>query len=161
MLINGDFNEKVGSCNKGHESAMGKHGVGERNENGERLFDVCDINNLVKTGTIFPHKPRHKITWISPDGRIKNQIVHVLISKQHRTSILYTRTMRGADVSSDHELVRRKIRIKFKKHNRNKDTCRKKYDFTKLQQPEKRKVFSLELKHRFQVLDEIENIEDI
>lgn len=53
------------------------------------------------------------------------------------------------------------IRIKFKKHNRNKDTCRKKYDFTKLQQPEKRKAFSLELKHRFQVLDEIENIEDI
>lgn len=106
MLIFGDFNTKVGSSNKGHESAMGKHGIGERNENGDRLLDVCEIDNLVITGTTLPHKPRHKITWISPDGRTENQIDHVLIStKQHKTSILYTRTMRGADVSSDHELM--------------------------------------------------------
>lgn len=57
--------------------------------------------------------------------------------------------------SGDHELVRSKIRIKPKKQNRNKDMCRKKYDFTKLQQPEKRKAFTLELKNRFQVLDDI------
>lgn len=105
MLIFGDFNTKVGSSNKGHESAMGKHGIGERNENGDRLLDVCEIDNLVITGTTLPHKPRHKITWISPDGRTENQIDHVLISKQHKISILYTRTMRGADVSSDHELM--------------------------------------------------------
>lgn len=99
MLIIGNFNAKVGSSNKGHKSAMEKHGIGERNENGEQLLDVCEINNLVITGTIFPYKPRLKITWISPDGRTENQIDHVLISKQHRTSILYTRTMRGADAS--------------------------------------------------------------
>lgn len=37
LLVIGDFNAKVGSSNKGHESAMVKHGIGERNENGERL----------------------------------------------------------------------------------------------------------------------------
>ncbi|XP_061176179.1 craniofacial development protein 2-like [Saccostrea echinata] len=47
LLIIGDFNAKVGSNNKGHESAMGKHGIGERNENGERLLDICELNNLV------------------------------------------------------------------------------------------------------------------
>lgn len=96
LFIIGDFIAKVGSSIKGHESATGKHGIGERNENGERLLDVCEINNLVITGTIFPHKPRHKITWISPDVRTENQIDNVFILKQHRTSILDTRTMRGA-----------------------------------------------------------------
>lgn len=38
----------------------------------------------------------------------------------------------------------------------NKGKCRKKYDFTKLKYPEKGKAFTLELKYRFQVLDEIE-----
>jgi hypothetical protein len=56
LLIIGDFNAKVGSNNEGHESAMGKHGIGERNDNGERLLDICEINNLVITGTIFSHR---------------------------------------------------------------------------------------------------------
>lgn len=72
LFIIGDFIEKVGSSIKGHESATGKHGIGESNENGEWLLDVCKINNLVITGTLFPHKPRHKITWISPDGKTEN-----------------------------------------------------------------------------------------
>jgi hypothetical protein len=35
---------------------MGKHGIRERNDNGERLLDICEINNLVITGTIFSHR---------------------------------------------------------------------------------------------------------
>lgn len=144
MLIFGDFNTKVGSSNKGHESAMGKHCIGERNENGDRL--LCEINNLVITCTIFHHKPRQKITWILLMEESKTKLI-----------ILDTRPMKGADVSSNHKLVRSKIRIKLKKQNRNKDKCKKKYNFTKLQQPEKRKAFTPELKIRFQVLDEIES----
>ncbi|KAK3090899.1 hypothetical protein FSP39_015581 [Pinctada imbricata] len=116
LLIIGDFNAKVGRNNEGHESAMGKHGIGERNDNGERLLDMFEISNLVITGTIFPHKQRHKISWISPDGKTENQVDHVIVSKQHRTLILDTRAMRGANASSDHELIRSKVRIKLKKH---------------------------------------------
>lgn len=36
LLIIGDFNAKIGRNNKGHESGMVKHGIGERNEHGER-----------------------------------------------------------------------------------------------------------------------------
>lgn len=41
--------------------------------------------------------------------------------------------MRGADASSDHEMVRirSKIRIKLKKQKQNKDSRRQKYDFKK------------------------------
>lgn len=55
--------------------------------------------------------------------------------------------MRGADASSDYELIRSKIIPKLKKQKQNKDTYRKEYDITKLQQPEKEKAFTLELKN--------------
>ncbi|XP_071142032.1 craniofacial development protein 2-like [Mytilus edulis] len=106
LLVMGDFNAKVGINNEGHESIMGRHGIGRRNENGENLLDICQRNNLVITGTIFPHKDKHKITWISPNKKTENQIDHILVTRQHRTSILDTRAMRGADIGSDHELLK-------------------------------------------------------
>jgi hypothetical protein len=36
---------------------MGKHGIGKQNE---KLVELCKLNSLVVTGTMFPHKPRHK-----------------------------------------------------------------------------------------------------
>ncbi|XP_071142031.1 uncharacterized protein [Mytilus edulis] len=39
------------------------------------------------------------------------------------------------------------------------DATRKRFDTTKLQRPEVRKAFSIELKNRFQLLDELEDIE--
>lgn len=157
----GDLNSKVGEDNKGHESVMGKHGIGIRNDNGENLVEFCEINNLVITGTIFPHKPRHKITWISPNGKTENQIDHVLISRQHRTSCLDTRSMRGADASSDHELIRCKLRIKLKASKKREANRRIKYDTTKLQLPEKKRAFSIALKNRFQALEDKDSVENI
>ena len=85
---------------------IGSHGVGERNDNGERLIDFCGLNNLEVTSTIFPHKLLRKQTWTSLGGRTNNQTDHVLVSRQHLTSVMDTRAMRGADIVSDHQLVR-------------------------------------------------------
>ena len=32
------------------------------NENGELFADVCDMNQLVIGGSVFPHKRIHKVT---------------------------------------------------------------------------------------------------
>ena len=74
LIVTGDMNAKVGNDNWAYERVMGKHGLGQRNDNGERLCDMCDMNELVITGTLFPHKTIHKVTWVSPDGNTKNQI---------------------------------------------------------------------------------------
>ncbi|VDO87290.1 unnamed protein product [Schistosoma margrebowiei] len=63
----GDFNAKVGTDNTGYEDIMGRQGLGERNENGERFANLCAFNKPVIGGTIFPHKRIHKTTWTSPD----------------------------------------------------------------------------------------------
>ena len=71
LFILGDLNAKVGSDNTGREHVMGKHGIGTINDNGERLADFCEENNLLIGGTLFQHKHIHKTTWTSPDGTTK------------------------------------------------------------------------------------------
>ena len=66
-FVIGDFNAKVGDDNTDREEFMGKHGVGNMNENGEMFCDFCATNDLVIGGTIFPHKTIHKLMWRSPD----------------------------------------------------------------------------------------------
>ncbi|VDO90785.1 unnamed protein product [Schistosoma margrebowiei] len=80
-ILMGDFNAKVGTDNTGYEDIMGRHGLGERNENGERFANLCAFNKLVIGGTIFPHKCIHKTTWTSPNHTTQNQIDHICINK--------------------------------------------------------------------------------
>ena len=63
--MTGDFNDKIGSDNRGYE-IMGQHGLGEMNDNGERFTDLCALNNLVIGGSVFQHKRIHKAVWVSP-----------------------------------------------------------------------------------------------
>ena len=85
VVVIGDLNAKVDDSNEGCEDIVGKHGIGTINDNGDRLVSFAAFNNLVITGTIFPHRIGHKLTCTSPDGLTQNQIDHVLISQQHRT----------------------------------------------------------------------------
>ena len=42
LLVMGGLNAKVGEDNEGYENIIGSHGVGERNDNGERIVDYVD-----------------------------------------------------------------------------------------------------------------------
>ena len=37
VVVMSDFNAKVGGDNEGYESCIGRHGMGDKNDNGERL----------------------------------------------------------------------------------------------------------------------------
>ncbi|VDP27032.1 unnamed protein product [Schistosoma margrebowiei] len=87
IILMGDLNSKVGINNNGYEDIMGRHGLGQRNENGERFANLCAFNKLVIGGTIFPHKRIHKATWISPDHTTENQIDHICINKTFRRTM--------------------------------------------------------------------------
>lgn len=108
-VVLGDYNAKVGKEKENHP-VVGYHSKHqESNENGWKLIDFAFSKEMVIKSTCFPHKEIHKETWISPDGRTKNQIDHVLIDARHASNIMDVRSMRGADIDSDHILVR----IKF------------------------------------------------
>ncbi|XP_035677191.1 uncharacterized protein LOC118416215 [Branchiostoma floridae] len=159
LIIMGDLNAKVGSDNSGREDAMGRHGCGSINDNGERLVDLCLSNRLVIGGTIFPHKTIHKLTWNSPDGHTINQIDHVMVNKKWQRSVLDVRAYRGADVGSDHHLVVTKVRLKLRASPPTKQRC-KVFDTSKLRKPEIRREFALELRNRFKALENLVDEEE-
>ena len=155
----GDLNAKVGDDNKDVEGIMGKHGLGNINDNGERLCDFCSMNGLVITGTCFPHRTTHKATWVSPDGRTQNQIDHMMIRKEWRRSVEDTRVYRGADAASDHFLLIMKIKLKL---HRNPDRAKTnaRLDTHKLENEMFKSKFSVELRNRFAALEVEENINE-
>ena len=105
LIFTGEMNTKVGEENWDYDEVMGKHGLGQRNENGERLCEFCDMNELVITGTLFPPKNIHKATWVSPNRITRNQIDHVLINERLRDSVKDTRVYSSANIRSDHYLL--------------------------------------------------------
>jgi len=69
------------------------------------LAGICGWSDLVIGGTIFEHQEIRKLTWISPDGNVKNQLDHVLINGRWKHSLHDVIVKRGADVGSDRHLL--------------------------------------------------------
>ena len=153
-ILMGDLNAKVGNNNTDYERIMGKHGMGTRNENGERLVEFCAMNNLVIGGTLFTHRDIHKLTWNSPNGRDRNQIDHLMINGMWRRSLLDVKTKRSADVGSDHHLVVALIKTKLKKTGA-RPTTQARFDTQQLKDNTTKTAFISELRNRFQILQDI------
>jgi hypothetical protein len=66
-------------------------------------------------GTIFPQKNIHQLTWKSPDGRTTNQIDHIIVNNKWKRSLHNVRAYKGADVNSDHYLLKATIRLNRRK----------------------------------------------
>ena len=87
--------------------------------------------------------------WASPDGQHQNQIDYILCSQRWRSSIQSTKTRRGADCGSDHELLITKFRLKLKKVG--KTTRPFRYDLNHMPYD-----YTVEVRNRFKGLDLIE-----
>ena len=107
LVILGDINARVGSDHSSWNSVIGPHGIGECNENGERLLNVCASNQLEVSNTWFRHKPLHQVTWFrnGDQSRPGHMIDYVLVNKCFCTSVMDTRVYRSTLHESDHELV--------------------------------------------------------
>jgi hypothetical protein len=92
---------------------MGRHELGDRNENGKMFVDFCVHNGLVIGGTLFIHKNIPKETWTSPDGHTINQVYRISILSKWRKSLLNVRAYRGADIDSDHHLVIGEVKMRI------------------------------------------------
>jgi hypothetical protein len=69
--------------------------------------------------------------------------------------------MREADIGSDHELIKTKIRIKLKTQSQQVYQGMNTFDTTNLQRTYIKHASSLELKSIFQTLDEVDDVEDV
>lgn len=154
-IVLGDANAKIGKENMWKEIAGKESLHDETNENGVRLCSFAMANNLKIVSTCFPRKEIHKETWISPDGRTKNQIDHVLVDNRNKSSILNVRSIREAECGSDHNLVLTKIyqRISIEKKKLSENT--EKIDIERLKDKHNIDEYKINLQNRFQILNEI------
>ena len=60
VIIMGDFNAKIGKGEQGEH--IGKYGLGNRNERGERLAEFCQEKNLAIMNTFFKQPARRLYT---------------------------------------------------------------------------------------------------
>ena len=115
LIIAGDWNARTGPADATTNHIIGKFGLGQRCENGDRLINFADLNRLCISSTRFQHPRRHLLTWYSNDGRTAHQIDHILIRSRWASSIEDCRAYRGAETGnkggSDHMLVRAKLKL--------------------------------------------------
>ena len=163
VIVAGDLNAKIGTDNTNKEQVMGKHGTGTISANGELFTEFCLENDLIIGGSLFPHKEIHKYTWVSPNGRTKNQIDHIAVSRKWRSSLLDVRTQRGADINTDHVLLKATLQLKLKRLQDQGERRRRRFDLKRLEEPRVKEEFNIELRNRFELLegeeDETENLE--
>ena len=121
-------------------------------ENGERLADICGLNDLVVGGTIFEHKEIHKLTWISPDGNVKYQIDHVLINGHWKNSLHNVTEKRSADVGGDHHLLLATVELQLRGNPIKTEEKGQRYNIARLINPDVSKNFSLAVKNKYEAL---------
>ncbi|KAL9983299.1 hypothetical protein ACROYT_G005446 [Oculina patagonica] len=155
-IMIGDLNAKVGCSNEGREKIKGENGCGDMNENGERLADIYGLNDLVIGGTIFEHKEIHELTWISPDGNVKNQIDHVLINGRWKHSLHNVTVKRGAAVGSDHHLLLATVKLKLRRNPTKMEEQGQSYNTAKLRNPDVSRNFSIAVKNKYEALSNVD-----
>ena len=117
LILMGDFNAQLGNDAAQWGGSIGRFGLPSQvTNNGQRILDLCASNSLVVTDTMLQHRTVHLQSWISNDGRTRNQIDHTLVRRRDFKSIQDTKVFRGADVQgSDHRLMISKLKLRFRK----------------------------------------------
>jgi hypothetical protein len=83
LIIIGDLNARVGENQQQHEirSNVGPFTIDVENENGTRLIDFCEINNILLSNTFFKHKLIHQTSWMHPRNKTWHMVDYTLIKK--------------------------------------------------------------------------------
>lgn len=158
-LVIGDFNAKVGKEHT-YAGTIGGHSIHNiTTNNGMKMINFAAMRDMVVSSTYFPHPRIHLETWVSNDGVTKNQIDHVLCDTRHATSILDVRTMRGANVDSDHHLVRARVRCRISSKRQTNRNQQRQFNTDALLIPATAERYSSELTEKLRMLPEEADID--
>ncbi|PNF33796.1 hypothetical protein B7P43_G10228 [Cryptotermes secundus] len=161
-IVLGDFSAKVGredifEPNIGNESL---HEIST--DNGVRVVNFATSKLLTVKSTKFPHRNIHKFTLTSPDGKIHNQIDHILIDRKWHSSILDVRSFRAADCDTDHYLVVAKVRERLAV---SKQTTHRvhmgRFNLKILNEVEGKEQYCVEISNRFAALENLDTKVDV
>ena len=107
VTVGADLNGHVGVGNNGDEDVVGRHGMGERNDEGQAVVDFVKRMELVISNTLFQKKLRRKITYSS--GGRNTQVDYILLRRRRLKECSDTKVIIGESVPKQHWLVVSKL----------------------------------------------------
>ena len=116
LLLIGDFNARIGRENDKWPLALGKYGIGNCNSNGELLLALCTEFDLIVTNTMFKQKDAHKTNRTPPRSRHGYMIDFIITRCRDKMDICSTRTMRGANCGTEHQMLRSRVIFSIRKN---------------------------------------------
>ena len=114
IVIFGDFYARVGKDSETWKGVLGKHGVGNCNDNGRILLELCAEQQLCITNTVFQQKDSFKTTWMQRRSTHGHMTDYILMRKRYLIDAVHTSVMPSAECHTDHRLVRCKLGIHLK-----------------------------------------------
>ena len=93
---------------------VGPFELGRRNQRGKMLIDFCKQHDLVVINTWFKKRKTMLYTWKSPGERNRYQIDYILVKQRFRNSTRDVKTLPGADIDSDHNLLVAEVQTRLK-----------------------------------------------
>ena len=140
VCLVGDFNAVPGQKFDVNVPCRGPFGMGEENENSEKLLSFCVSHDLLIGGTWF----RHQYIFIPPDQQMQKKMLdHILFGSRHRSCLHNVKTRRGKITLTDHEMVIAEVRFEVVVH---KPRSQPKVCSAKLRDEVTREAFSAEVK---------------
>ena len=161
LFILGDFNARVVKNFTLHGPAIGHFGKGKCNANGEMLINFCAEQDLTITNTHFKQPDHHYFTWKHPRSNCYHLLDYVLTKCSQRTEVYNTRAMRGAEVNTDHYLIKSTVNIQIASLNRRAAAKPpRKFCVSKLENTEVKRSMRESLQNKLDTLTISDNVDE-
>ena len=149
IIIMGYLNARVGQNQQQQivKSSVKPVTVDVGNENGTRLVDFCEINNVIISNTLFKPKLVHQTSWVHPRNKVGHIIDYTLVNKKFRSSVEDVPICRRAAGAkgTDHYLMRVRVRLHLQRRRKNVNPKSVNVDSTKLKDDKRLQPFPKDL----------------
>ena len=112
VVIGADLNGHVGEGNTGDERVMGRYGVRERNEEGQRIVDFAKRMDMAVLNTYFKKKEEHRVTYQS--GSRRTQVDYVLCRRRQLKEVGDCKVFAGECVAKQYRMMIGKMTLTVK-----------------------------------------------
>ncbi|GBP72783.1 Craniofacial development protein 2 [Eumeta japonica] len=118
LIVMGDFNGQIGARRSGENAILGQFSYSNktRSKNGEIITNFALESKLTILNTMFKKNRKSMGTWISPDGKTKNEIDFIMTN---RNSYFTNFTViKRFNFNTNHRLIRTELQINEPKKTR-------------------------------------------
>lgn len=112
VIIMGDLNGRTGRRNG--SKVVGPFGEEAMNDNGARIIDMCEQNELKILNGFYQHRDIHKYTWVQQTRGLKSIIDYAVTRQTSTMKVQQVRVCRGFSCGSDHHFLKAEIAFPVK-----------------------------------------------